>query len=186
MIPVYENYKGYRPPRYAHPTVAKLLSMVPPRYLCGLQSVVLTDGEAIGKGKTRRVAGKKYARDACLGFYHAERRGEQAWIEIVVDNIVEIYSDPRLPRFLSHVPVVRNVAFAYALYHELGHHLECILGAPARVGEAAAEAWQRRLLRSYFRKSYWYLVPFLGVAKKIVARLAHLDDSGRPRSRGQN
>src|SRR5437870_2617334 len=65
-----------------------------------------------------------------------------------------------------------------------GHHLERTIGAPAPGGQAAAEAWKNRLLCSYLRKSYWYLVPFLG--KAIVACLGHSDDSGRPRSHGQN
>ncbi len=179
MIPVYESYEGYQPPRYAHATVAKLLSKLPPHYLSGLQSVVLTNGLAIGRGKTRRVAGKRYARKACPGFYHPRFKGEQAWIEIVVDNILNEWFGPKMPRLMSRIPVLRNLAFASVLYHEVGHHLEHTMGAPAPCGEAAAEAWEARLLRSYFRKSYWYLVPFVGVAKKVVARLGHLDSSGK-------
>jgi hypothetical protein len=63
MIPIFENYKGYRPPRYAYPTIARLLSRVPTNYFSGLQSVVLTNGSAVGRGKTGRVAGKKYPRN---------------------------------------------------------------------------------------------------------------------------
>jgi hypothetical protein len=186
MIPVYGSYEGYQPPGYVHATVVKVLSKRPRQYLSGLQSVVLTNGAAIGRGKTRRVAGKKHARHACLGFYHAKLRGEQAWIEIVVDNIVGAWFGAGMPRFMSHIPVLRNIAFASTVYHEVGHHLEHTIGAPARGGEVAAEAWKDRLLRSYFRKSYWYLVPFLKIAKPFVARLGRLDDSGRPRSRRQN
>src|SRR6266567_1459775 len=119
MIPVHENYEGYRPPRYAHTTVAKLLSKLPQRYLSGLQSVVLTNGAAIGRGKTQRVAGKKYARHACLGFYHPKLKDGQAWIEIVVDNIVDDWFGPSMPRLISHIPVLRNIAFASTLYHEV-------------------------------------------------------------------
>lgn len=170
MIPLYENYKDYRPPRYAYSTVAKLLSKLPQNYLSGLQSVVLTNSTAIGKGKTRRVTGKKYARRQCLGFYHPKRNGEQAWIEIVVDNIVANWFGPAMPRFLPHVPVIRNSAFADTLFHEVGHHLDHTVGAPAPSGEAAADAWQRRLLHTYFRKHYWYLVPFLKLAVRWIPR----------------
>jgi hypothetical protein len=156
-----------------HATVEKLLSKVPQQYLSGLQSVVLTNGVAIGRGKTRRVAGKKYPRRDCLGFYHAKHRGEPAWIEIVVDNVVDDWFAPGTPRFISHMPFLRNMAFAGPLYHELGHHLDHTIGALAPGGEAAAEAWKNRLLRFYFRKSYWYLMPFVGIAKAIVSRLAH-------------
>ena len=186
MIPVYENYEGYRPPRYAHSTITKLLSKLPPQYLSGLESVVLTNGAAVGRGKTRRVAGRKYARNECLGFYHAKFKGEQAWIEIVVDNIVASWFGPGMPRFLARIPALRNIAFASTLYHEVGHHLDHTIGAPAPGGESAAEAWNTKLVRSYFRKHYWYRVPFLGVAKAVVARLGHLDASGRPKSHGHN
>jgi hypothetical protein len=78
MIPVYENYNDYQPPRYVYPTITKLLAKLPQQYLSGLQSVVLTNGAAIGKGKTRRVAGKRHLRNRCLGFYHAKWKGEEA------------------------------------------------------------------------------------------------------------
>jgi hypothetical protein len=52
MIPIHESYEDYRPPRYAHSTIAKLLSELPEAYLSGLRSVVLTNASAIGRGKT--------------------------------------------------------------------------------------------------------------------------------------
>src|ERR1039457_4847830 len=70
MIPIYENYKDYRPPRHARSSVTKLLSELPSQYLSGLQSVVLTNATAIGDCKTHRVKGKKYPRQTCRGFYH--------------------------------------------------------------------------------------------------------------------
>src|SRR5579863_7205910 len=106
MIPVYENYEGYRPPRYAHSTITKLLSKLPQQYLSGLESVVLTNAAAVGRGKTGRVAGRKYARNGCLGFYHAKFKGEQAWIEIVVDNIVASWFGPSMPRLLTRIPAL--------------------------------------------------------------------------------
>lgn len=167
MIPIFENYAGYRPPRYAYRAIAQLLSRMPTHYLSGLQSVVLTSGSAIGKGKTGRVAGKKYARKECLGFYHPKLRGEQAWIEIVVDNIVAHWFAPGMLRFLAYIPPFRDMAFTRTVYHEVGHHLDCTIGAPAPSGEAAAEAWMKKLGRAYFRRRYWYLVPFLGPVQTI-------------------
>jgi hypothetical protein len=54
----------------------------------GLECVALTNATAIGKGKTVRVKGRKSLRKNCLGFYHPKSKREQAWIEILVDNIV--------------------------------------------------------------------------------------------------
>ena len=34
--PIYENYKDYQPPKFARPTIAKLLSEIPSNYLAGL------------------------------------------------------------------------------------------------------------------------------------------------------
>jgi len=166
MIPVYENYRDYQPPRYVYPTICRLLSCVPENYLSGLALIVLTNAEAVGKGKTRRVAGKKYARRDCLGFYHPERKGEAAWIEIVVDNILaESFGTVRV---LSYIPVARDVSFARVLYHEIGHHLDRTIGAPAPSGEEAAEAWMKNLARPYFRRRYWYVRPFLSPAERLL------------------
>lgn len=176
MIPVYENYEGYQPPWNVRATVARILSDAPQQYLSGLGALVLTNSAVTGQGKTRRVAGKRYPRRECLGFYHPKLKGEQAWIEIVVDNVVNEWFGRGKAQFMSRIPVLRNMAFANVLYHEVGHHLEHTIGAPARSGESAAEAWNKRLLRSYFRRRYWYLVPLLGVAKAIVARMGALRD----------
>jgi len=144
---------------------------LPNRYLSGLQSVILTNSLAIGSGKTRRVKGKKYLRKECLGFYHRKWNDQEAWIEIVVDNVIAAFFRPDMPRVLSRVPFLQQMAFSDALYHEVGHHLDHTIGAPAPGGEAAAEAWKNRLVGSYFRKHYWYLLPFLWLAEKLLGRL---------------
>jgi hypothetical protein len=93
MIPVYENYVGYRPPRYVRRAVAKVIQELPAQYLDGVESVVLTNGEAIGKGKVRHK-GRKHARRECLGFYHPGKNGDRPWIEIVVDNAIAAFARP--------------------------------------------------------------------------------------------
>jgi hypothetical protein len=161
MISVYENYKDYRAPTYAHATVERLLSSLPSHVLSGLESVVLTNAAAIGKGKTGRIKGKKHLRRECLGYYHPKTSDGQPWIEIVVDNVIAAAFASGMPRMLWRVPLIRNMRFAETLFHEVGHHLDHTLGAPAPSGEAAAEAWKKRLLLSYGRKQYWYLQPFI-------------------------
>ncbi len=165
-VPVYENYQEYQPPPYARSAILNLLSVLPPGYLAGLQSVVLTNATAIGSGKTGRVKGKKYFRNRCLGFYHPKWKGEQPWIEIVVDNVISDYFRRGLPPVMSRISVLRNLAFGNTLYHEIGHHLDHIFGATAPSGEAAAESWSGRLLMPCIsRKRYWYLIPVLPIAK---------------------
>jgi hypothetical protein len=64
--------------------------------------------------------------------------------------------------------MLQNLAFADTLFHEIGHHLDHTIGAPAPGGEAAAEAWSGRLIVFYFRRRYWYLAPLVPVAKALV------------------
>jgi hypothetical protein len=173
VVPIHENYKNYRPPRYAGPTISRLLSALPQHYLLCLQSVVLTNASAIGRGKTHRIQGRKYLRNTCLGWYHHKWKGEPAWIEIVVDNVIAAHLAPSVS-FLIYIPIIRDFAFADTLFHEVGHHLDRTIGSPARGAEAAAESWKERLMVSYFRyfcKHYWYFVPFVGIAKALVARV---------------
>ncbi|PYS36144.1 MAG: hypothetical protein DMG14_25310 [Acidobacteria bacterium] len=138
------------------------------------------------KGRSRRMLRRQ--NPSRSGRVHYPQRGILARCEIqqrqAGDGLPDAVDIRQI--IFDDVPVLRNIAFASTLYHEVGHHLERTIGAPAPGGEAAAEAWKNRLLCSYLRKSYWYLVPFLGVAKAIVACLGHSDDSGRPRSHGQN
>src|SRR5689334_13026066 len=94
-----------------------------PEHLGGLKSVVLTDSASIGRGKTRRVAGKKYDRNACRGFYYQEWNGKPAWIQLVANNIV-----PRYPSFLMGFQLLRDLVVAEILYHEVGHHIQARLG----------------------------------------------------------
>jgi len=88
MITIRENYKEYQPPSNIRRTVEKLLSSLPERYQSGLESVVLTNAGAVSRGKTNRIRGKKYRQQECGGFYHHRYKGDPAWIEIIVDNVI--------------------------------------------------------------------------------------------------
>ena len=162
MIRICENYKEYQPPSSTRRTVEKLLSSLPERYQSGLQSVVLTNAAAVNRGKTGRIKGKKYRRKECGGFYHQRQKGEPAWIEIVVDNVIA-----DTPAMAMRVPLIRETLFAGTLFHEIGHHLDTTIGAPAPSGEAAAEAWNKRLFAHYLLKHYWYAVPVLKVFRAL-------------------
>jgi len=168
MVSIHENYKDYEPPAYVHSTIARLLGSLLQQYLSGLESVVLTNAAAIGRGKTRRVSGKKYSRNQCRGFYHRKSAHGQPWIEIVVDNVIGGSFFRRKPRILPRIPFMQDLVFWKTLFHEIGHHLDFSIGPLARGAESSAEAWAPRLMRGYFRKRYWYLMPLIRPAKVIV------------------
>jgi len=174
MVEISESYRGSGHRPWMRSTVDRLLHSVPPELLSGLGRVILTDAESIGRGKTRRVRGRKYDRNKCLGFYHPRTRDETAWIELVADNIA-----PGVPRPLLGLQFIRDMVVSQTLFHEIGHHLDTTVGSGARGGEAAAEDWCRRLSRTHFLKRYWYLKPvakagliFIAVIRRLTSRFS--------------
>jgi hypothetical protein len=146
MVPIYENYTDYSAPERVLPTVSKLLTGIPQLYLSGLRTVILTNSAAMPRGKTHRLAGRKHILKDCRGFYHPERRGQGAYVELVVDNILAWSTALSTPeRDLT------ESALAHVLFHEIGHHLDFRGGGALAQGrEATADAWMGRLWRIYF------------------------------------
>ena len=161
---IHDNLKRHTAPPWLRPTVERLLASLSPEHLAGIDAIVLSDSEAVGKGKTRRVGKRKYARRQCLGFYHPASRTQAAWVELVIDNVVP----PAMPRSLLWFQLVRDMRVAKTLYHEIGHHLHETVGSATRGGELAAEDWRRRLSRIHFRRKYWLLRPFILLLRKVV------------------
>jgi hypothetical protein len=156
VIPIYENYEGYVPPSAVRKCVTRLLKALPPGHLEGLRSLVLTNANTLGKGKTKRVRGRKYRQASCLGFYHPATQQGGAWIEIVVDNVVG-----KIPAALLRWKLFIDGVFAKTVFHEVGHHLDVTIGSPSRTGEQAAVTWADILRRNYLRKHYWIQAPIL-------------------------
>lgn len=135
----------------------------------GLQSVVLTDSASLGRGKTRRVAGRKHDRNKCLGFYHQAWSGQPAWIQLVADNIVAGWP---CPTPLLRLQPFRDQEVAETLYHEVGHHLHLTVGSGGRGDEEGAEYWRKILFRIHFRRRYWYLQPVIwALPVRLLRRL---------------
>jgi hypothetical protein len=154
MLPVREDYQSYTPPSWVKHTVCELLDSLSVRHTGGLSSIVLTDSAQIGKGKTRRVGGRKYARQACLGFYRRRWRGEPPAVFLIVDNIIRTR-----PNWFWPLPFSRDVALGAVLFHEIGHHLNASVASLAGGEEASADEWKRRLSGIHFRRKYWYIRP---------------------------
>lgn len=176
MVEIVESYQSYSAPAWLPSTVKRLLHSVPEGLLSGIGTVVLTDSDTIGRGKTHRVGGRKHKRRDARGFYHPGTPREVAWIELIADNIVA-----GLPKPLLGLQLARDVAVSRTLFHEIGHHLHTTLGSAARSGEATAEDWRRRLSRGHFARHYSYLAPLFRVGAHFLTPLRRLTSqfSGR-------
>jgi hypothetical protein len=174
MPRIEESYIRYQPPAWIRPTAERLIAALPSAHLSGLDAIVLTNGAAVGRGKTRRVAGRKYDRSACRGFYH--REDSRGSISIVVDNVLAGY-----PRLFFGVTLFRDLVVARVLFHEIGHHVQATAGHAGSTQEAGAEDWGRRLARLYFGRRYWWLRPLRGGIGS-VARWMRRASAARSRS----
>lgn len=167
MTPVHEDYKDYVAPKRARRVVERLLSTLPEGHLAGLEAVVLTNSARMGKGKTKRIKGRKYPEAQCLGFYHPATQQKGPWIQIVVDNIAA-----HMPPFFWRSKFLSDMIFAGTVYHEVGHHLDATIGSPSRTGEAAADEWSRRLRLRHFAARYPILMRLLHfVLKRLPSRI---------------
>ena len=155
----------------ARSLVEELLAAVPPRFLGGLQRVVVGRATQLAAGNQQRSARRD---ERTVGVYHHATKWSPAWIEILVDRI---YSDDRRWRRL---PIVRELALARVLFHEVGHHVHREIEPRNCPPEKAAEHWKRILMKEVFRKRRPLLrflaPPVIAIARQILAI------AGRPRA----
>ncbi len=161
-VEVVESYRHFKPPGWVRDAVVRLLDSVPEEDLGGLKTVVLTDAAGLShdrrraKTKSRR---KRVAISQSGGLYHQKWKGEPAWIELFVDNLLS-----GGPQILLRVALVRDIALGETLYHEIGHHIHATKRPEHKEPEDVADRWADRLLLAHIHKRYWYLRPVLLVA----------------------
>ena len=88
---VIESYRDYEPPAQIRKMVDNLLSYVPPKYLVGLKTIVLTNRSALTRDKRRQKIwsrGRKYCLAESLGSYSRAWKSSPAIVWLYVDNIV--------------------------------------------------------------------------------------------------
>lgn len=156
---VIEAYRDYVAPFDVRRSVSRLLGIAQEREVQGVRAVVLTNLDALTRQARRRKSksrGRKVGVDQIAGRYHQAWNGEQAWIELFVDQILSDF-----PRWVLGIPPVREMVLGDTLFHELGHHIHKTQAPVYREQEDVADAWSKRLRRRYFSKVYWYLVPFV-------------------------
>jgi phenylalanine-4-hydroxylase len=152
-----------------------MLGSVPPEYLVGLDSVVLTSTDALSRKRRRS---KTWSRKRTVkvvktrGLYHYAQKGKTAWIEIFVDRIFDGWE----VGFWLKLPLVRDFLLAPVLFHEIGHHIHATVRPEFQEREDVADRWQVKLETIYYRKERPYLrlfstfaKPFHPAIKRILA-----------------
>jgi hypothetical protein len=175
MVQVVEAFSDYAPPCHAKAVVEDLLGSASPDKLARLRTVVLTNKAALKgqrKPKWSWHRGRKTRHADALGMYHAEWRGESAWIELFVDQIIG-----DTPRWALRLGIVRTFVFGPTLYHELGHHIHRRHRPEQREPEDVADDWKRSLMRTHLRRRHRFvrlvLVPIAWIAGRLRDRPRH-------------
>jgi hypothetical protein len=169
---IVESYREFEPPPNFKSTVETLLRCVPPKYLIGLKTIVLTNQAGLtSKQRKQKTWSRKHkVRLAeCLGSYHASTRTEPASIWLYVDNIVESGI-----RWWYRVPVLRYAVACDVLHHEIGHHIHKVHRPVYEEKENVAENWSDKLPKNFYRKHYWYIYPLLYVLARILSPIFKL------------
>jgi hypothetical protein len=168
-----------RPP-YFRKTVETLLRYVPPKYLMGLNSVVLTNRAGLTRNKRRQEVwsrNHKVRLAESLGSYSSTTKSSPAIVWLDVDDIVE----SGVPWF-RWIPVLRYVVQGNVLYHEIGHHIHTEHRPIHEQREDVAEEWSGKLMRNFYRKHYWYIFPLLYAFARLTSPIfKRLQRTGRGR-----
>lgn len=164
-----EFYRDYKPRLEVKEMVKELLATVPPEYLAGLKSIVLTNRSALSRDQHRqkiRQGGRNHELAKSLGAYYRATRSRPAMVWLFVDNVLD-----SVPLWCMRLPMIRYVLVGSVLYHEIGHHIHRTHKPIYKDRETVAEDWSSKLGFAFFRKHYWYLRPIFPLLA-FVARKA--------------
>jgi hypothetical protein len=156
---VVEAYRDFAPPANFRQVVETLLTYVPPKYLVGLRTIILTNSSALSRDQRRQKTwsrNHKVRLSECRGSYSRATKSSPATIWLYVDNIVR-----HEPRWITRVPLLRYMEPSNVLYHEIGHHIHATSKPAYKEREDVAEEWRGKLLGNFASKRYWYLRPLL-------------------------
>ena len=80
-----------------------------------------------------------------------------------MDNILDGW-----PKVCLWIPLIRDMAIAYVVFHEIGHHVHSTRAPEHREKEDVADKWRDRLMRTCVKRKYWHLFPFLVAASRLT------------------
>lgn len=179
-IEVREFYHNLKPTFDVTKTIKRLLVGIPSKYISGIKAIVLRDATGLSHQQRRkkiRSKKRKHRYSESLGSYHPAWKGEPAWIQILVDNVIDHW-----PAIFLKIIFFRDLAFAEVLFHEVGHHIHKTQIHEFADNENVAERWKRRLTVYYMRHRYWYLMPLFWLIHFTVRFYRGVFDSPRKES----
>jgi hypothetical protein len=153
---IVEAYRDYSPPPTVRQLIQDLLKTVPPRYLVGLETIVLTNRAGETRDRKRQKVwsrNRKIKLADALGYYEASTRSSQASIVLHIDHILKGVEPWELKTPLRYGPLAK------VLYHEIGHHIHAERKPVFKGKEDVADGWSGKLLGLFYRRHYWYLMP---------------------------
>lgn len=160
---VIASFSDYEPQFDPVPMVRRMLDSVPKNYLAGLSVVRLSNASGL-PGKRRKIQVKsrkrKFGLDTARGLYHPAFRGNQAWIEIFVDNAMRGWDSG----WARRVPYIREMRISDVLFHEIGHHIHYAVRPEHREKEDVADVWKVRLENNYNRQRFRWV----GLIARII------------------
>ena len=163
-VKIVAQYHNYSPPVDVYSSVRLLLKYVPPEHLAGLQKIVLTNSEEVGRqirGKIRSEKNRVRPAD-CAGLYSKGR------VILLVDQILTQY-----PEIFLLVPMFKAYVVGETLYHEIGHHIHRLKEPGYRTEkEAVADQWKEKLLQGFFVRRYWYLAKLIQMFRPAINPIA--------------
>ncbi len=171
-------FQNYTPPFDVEKAIGRMLRVVPPNYLRGLHSIVLTNVQALSREARERkgLGRRRVPLSESFGYYTRSWKGEPARITLLIDNL-----EKRWGRSWLRFGILRDVALTELFYHELGHHIHRLHVPEYEGRENVAEKWSKKLWAKFFQHQYWYLLPLffpfayvLRWGKKIAKRLRGL------------
>ena len=164
---IIESYRDFEPPASFRRTVETLLHYVPPKYLTGLKTIVLTNRAGLTSNKRKQKVwsrNRKVRLAESLGSYQHASKSSPATVWLYVDNIVESGI-----AWWSRVPVLRYTVAGKVLYHEIGHHIHAVHRPVHEQRENVADDWSSKLSRNFYRNHFWYIFPFLYVLARLTS-----------------
>jgi hypothetical protein len=159
-------FSDYEPPFDTVPIVQRMLDSVPRKYLLGLREVVLTNASGLPRKLSRTVTKSRHRKvrlGKAAGLYHPAFKGNPAWIEIFVDNILRGWEGG----WWLRIPLIREGKLADVLFHEIGHHIHFTCRPEYREKEDVADVWLVRLRDNYNRQRF----PWMRIFGRFIRSL---------------